>query len=71
MNNLLWFLYLLSVGYCIWRIVLSYDRSSHDGVIGPTPGLEFLLVVILAPIYAVVDIIVTIVKFLKKEPDEI
>ena len=70
MENLFWFLYLVSVAYCMWRIIVSYGKSSHDGVIGPTPGLDFILVVVLAPIYAIVDIVVTIVKYFKEKDDE-
>lgn len=70
MNDLFWTLYVASVIYCMWRIIKRYGHYSHDGVIGPTPGLDILVVVVLAPIYAVVDIVVTIINFFRNEKKE-
>lgn len=68
MNTILCICYILSVVYCMWRIIKRYKYSSHDGVIGPTPGLDIIAVLILAPILTVVDLIVTIInKYFKRK----
>lgn len=58
-ENLMWGLYVLSVIYCMWRIIKRNKKSSHDGVTGMSSGLDIIAVILLAPILAVVDIVVT------------
>lgn len=54
--------YTLSLLYCIWRFKKRSDRTSLDGVIGTSPGLETVAAVILAPILAIGDLVVTGIK---------
>lgn len=51
--------YLLSIVYCLWRAYASYKRTSLDGVIGPTPGLDMIVFILFAPVLALVDIVLT------------
>jgi len=44
----------------------SYKRFSLDGIIGPTPGLETLAVMLFAPLLAAVDITLTWYRLMKE-----
>lgn len=67
MSNLFWVLYILSVIYCIWRMVKRYKKSSLDGITGYSPGLDLIVALILAPILAPIDIIVTVIQKLRSK----
>jgi prolipoprotein diacylglyceryltransferase len=54
-----WIFHIFCVVYCLWRITTRYSKTSTDGVTGTSPGLETIMVLILAPVLAVVDIIVS------------
>ena len=43
----------------MWRLFKRYKKTSHDGVIGVTPGLDLIAVIFLAPILTIVDIVVS------------
>jgi len=59
LNFLWWIGYFLCVVYCMWRLFKRYKKTSHDGVIGVTPGLDLIAVIFLAPILTIVDIVVS------------
>jgi len=40
--------------------------SSHDGVIGYSPGLEILMVIMIGPILAIIDISLTWIRIYKE-----
>jgi hypothetical protein len=65
-SNIFWAIYVISAIYCVWRFNKRYQKSSHDGVIGPTPGLDLLAVLFLAPVLAAADLIVTGFMLAKK-----
>ena len=64
---MIWYIYIVSIIYCIWRMTKGYKRVFGSGnPIGPTPGLETIFVVIFAPVLAVVDITLTWIKIRKE-----
>jgi len=56
MLTLIW---ILSVVYCIWKLIKGYKRNSMDGVTGVTSGLETIMILIFAPLFMAVDLVVT------------
>lgn len=52
-------IWIVSIVYCLYKLFKGYERSSFDGVTGVTTGLETTLILLLAPIYMVVDLAVT------------
>ena len=64
--NVLGLVYVVSIAYCVWRLVKRYNKSSHDGVTGPTPGMDIFGIVFLAPILMVVDIITTWIIMIRR-----
>jgi hypothetical protein len=40
--------------------------SSHDGVIGYSPGLEMIMVIMIGPILAIIDICLTWIRIYKE-----
>ena len=60
------YIYLVSVTYCLWRVFKSYKRTSMDGVTGTTPGLETLAIIVFAPVLAIVDITLIWIRIYKE-----
>lgn len=54
--------YIISLGYIIWRLNTRHDKSSHDGIIGGSSGLEGYVFGLAAPFFASVDVVVTLVN---------
>lgn len=61
-----WIIYIVSITYCLWRAFKSYKRYTLDGVIGATPGLETLAIIIFAPLLAAIDISLTWYRLMKE-----
>ena len=60
-----WIFYLLCATYCIIKLQKTYKNRSLDGVIGVSPGLDTIMVVMLSPILAVIDISLTWIRIYK------
>lgn len=56
------FIYLVSVFYCIWRMVRSYIKKNGNDVVYTTPGLETLAIIVMAPVLMVVDVTLTWIR---------
>jgi trehalose utilization protein len=54
--------YLISVFYCIWRMVRSYVKRNGGDVAYTTPGLETLAIIVMAPVLMVVDVTLTWIR---------
>lgn len=65
MLNIYFLFHLICIVYCLWRINKRYKKVSLDGIIGVTPGLDTVIVILIAPVLAVLDIIITWVKIIK------
>ena len=57
--------YLVSVIYCIWRMTRSYMKTHGNNVIGSSPGLETLAIIVMAPVMMVVDVSLTWIRIYK------
>jgi len=55
-------IYLVSVFYCIWRMVRSYVKRNGGDVVYATPGLETLAIIVMAPVLMVVDVTLTWIR---------
>ena len=70
MLNIYIIIHIFCVIYCLWRINKRYNKVSLDGVIGVTPGLDTVIIVLLAPILAIIDITVTWINMIKAYNDK-
>ena len=52
-------IYIFSMVYCLIKLYKRSQQTSFDGVIGATPGLDMVMVLILAPLLMVVDVSIT------------
>ena len=57
--------YLVSIVYCIWRMTRSYMKTHGNNVIGSSPGLETLAIIVMAPVMMVVDVSLTWIRIYK------
>lgn len=57
-----WIVYLVSVVYCVWRMVRSYVKRHGNDVIGTSPGLETLAIIVMAPVLMIVDVTLTWIR---------
>ena len=64
-SNMYWIFHVICMVYCLWRLIKRSNKVSLDGVIGTTPGLDTIMVCVLAPILAIVDIVITWMKLYK------
>lgn len=61
-----WIFYGISVFYCVWRMTRSYMKSHGNNVIGSTPGLETLAILVMAPVMMIVDASMTWIRIYKE-----
>ena len=62
---MIWYIYIASITYCIWRMSVSYNKKYGNDPIGPTPGLETLFILIFAPLLAAIDASMTWIRWYK------
>ena len=60
-----WIFYIVSVVYCLWRVFKSYKKQFDNSAIGPTPGLDTLMLLVFAPVFAIVDLSLTWIRLVK------
>ena len=58
--------YLICVFYCFYRLIKRYRKNSSPGMIGETPGLDALMVLIMAWVLAPVDVAITWIRMVKE-----
>ncbi len=63
---MIWYIYIVSIAYCIWRMSVSYKHHFGNSPIGPTPGLETLFILPFAPLLAAVDASLTWIRWYKE-----
>ncbi len=61
--------YLLCFVYCIYQLVRKWNKNVMAGGLGITPGLDSIMIIIMAPILAPIDIFLTWMR-LYKEAEE-
>jgi hypothetical protein len=64
-NNILFGIWVLSAIYCGYKLFKRSKNISLDGVIGYSPGLEVVMVIILGPLLAIIDISLTWIRIYK------
>jgi hypothetical protein len=65
-KNLIIGIWILSAIYCVYKLFKRSKNISLDGVIGYSPGLEVVMVIILGPLLAVIDISLTWIRIYKE-----
>ncbi len=65
-QNMLIVIWVLSSIYCIYKLTKRSKSISLDGVVGYTPGLEVIMVILLGPLLAVIDISLTWIRIYKE-----
>ena len=60
-------IYILSIIYCLYKLAKRATDKSMGGGIGETPALDTLMVLVLAPFLASMDILITIINFVKRK----
>jgi hypothetical protein len=61
--------YLLCFVYCIYQLIKKWNRDVMAGGLGISPGLDSVMIVIMAPVLAPIDIFLTWMR-LYKEAEE-
>jgi len=65
-KNIIFAIWVISAIYCVYKLYKRSKSTSFDGVIGYTPGLEVIMVIILGPLLAVIDISLTWIKIYRE-----
>jgi len=65
LTNIVIFFWILSSIYCLYKLFKRSKLTSLDGVIGYSPGLEVIMVLVLGPLLAVIDISLTWINIYK------
>jgi hypothetical protein len=60
-------IYIVSIIYCLAKLSKRTDDRSLGGGIGETPGLDTLMVIVLAPFLAIVDLIISGIILIRKK----
>ena len=63
---MIWYIYIVSIAYCIWRMISGYNKKYGNSPIGPTPGLETLFILPFAPLLAVLDASLTWLRWYRE-----
>lgn len=58
--------YLASVIYCLYKLSKGASSRNSIGVIGDTAALDTLMVLVLAPFLALMDLLISIINFFKR-----
>ena len=62
--------YILCIFYCLYHLIKRYRTVENPGMIGVSPGLDMIMVLMLAPVLAVVDVSLTWIR-LYREAEEV
>jgi len=60
-------IYILSIIYCLYQLAKRANDRGRGGGIGETPALDTLMVLVLAPFLAIMDILISIINFIKRK----
>jgi hypothetical protein len=63
---MIWIIYILSVMYCLYQLAKRHQKNDLGGGIGTSPGLDTIMVVVLAPLLTVVDVSLTWIRIYKE-----
>jgi hypothetical protein len=60
-------IYIISVIYCLYKLAQRSSDKSMGGGIGETPALDTLMVLVLAPFLASMDLLISVINFIKRK----
>ena len=63
---MIWIIYILSVVYCLYKLAKRHQKNDLGGSIGTSPGLDTIMVVVLAPFLTLVDVSLTWIRIYKE-----
>jgi hypothetical protein len=66
LQNTIITIWILCAVYCLYKLYKRSKMSSHDGVIGYSPGLEVLMVIMIGPVLAIIDISLTWIRIYRE-----
>ena len=59
-------IYILSIIYCLYKLAQRASNKTMGGGIGETPALDTLMVLVLAPFLASMDLLISIINFIRR-----
>jgi hypothetical protein len=65
-QNITLTIWILSAIYCLYKLHKRSRSTSLDGVVGYSPGLEIIMVILLGPLLAVIDISLTWIRIYRE-----
>jgi hypothetical protein len=65
-ENVIIGIWILSAIYCLYKLYQRAKASSLDGVTGYTPGLEVIMVIVIGPLLAIIDMSLTWIRIYKE-----
>jgi hypothetical protein len=60
-------IYIVSIVYCLYKLAQRANDRGSGGGIGETPALDTLMVLVLAPFLATMDLLISIINFIKRK----
>jgi len=63
---MIFIIYILSIIYCLFQLRKRHRRNDLGGGIGTSPGLDTIMVVVLAPFLTLVDVSLTWIRIYKE-----
>ena len=60
------YFHIICIIYCFYQLIRKYKKIENPGMIGVSPGLDAIMVTILAPALAVVDLSLTWIRIYKE-----
>ena len=68
-KNLVIGIWIVSAIYCLYKLFKRSKNVSLDGVIGYSPGLEIVMVLLIGPLLAIIDFSLTWIRIYKDEEE--
>ena len=65
-ENVIISIWIRSAIYCLYKLYQRSKASSLDGVTGYTPGLEVIMVIVIGPLLAIIDMSLTWIRIYKE-----
>ena len=66
LKNIIIIVWILCAIYCLYKLYKRSKMSSYDGVIGYSPGLEVIMVIMIGPLLAIIDISLTWIRIYRE-----
>jgi hypothetical protein len=63
---MVWIIYIVSVIYCLYKLGKRHQKNDLGGGIGTSPGLDTIMVVLLAPFLTLVDVSLTWIRIYRE-----